>query len=127
MDVGLLVLRVWFAGAMLALHGWMKVSNYSEMQTKFGDPIGLGKEVSLILTIFAEFICSGLIVLGLFTRAAALVLAFTMGVAFWVAHGGKLSGPGSGEMAFLFLGAWIALLVAGPGKFSVDAKIGAKV
>jgi uncharacterized membrane protein YphA (DoxX/SURF4 family) len=29
-------------------------------------------------------------------------------------------------MAFLFLGGFVALFIAGAGKFSVDAKIGAK-
>lgn len=125
-DAGLLVLRLWFGGAMLFLHGWMKLSNYSDMASKFGDPIGLGKQTSLVLVIFAEFVCAGLIVLGLFTRVAALILGFTMGVAFWVGHGAALSGARSGELAFLFLGACVALVVAGGGKFSLDAKMGAK-
>lgn len=125
-DAGLLVLRVWFGGAMLGLHGWVKLMNYSDMATKFADPFGIGKTPSLVLAIFAELVCAALLVMGLFTRVAALILGFTMAVAFWVGHGAKLTGPGNGEMAFLYLGACVALFLAGAGKFSVDAKMGAK-
>ncbi len=125
-DLALLVLRLCFGGAMLVLHGWGKLANYSDMLAKFGDPIGLGKAPSLMLVIFAEVVCAAMLAVGLFTRLAALILGFTMGVAFFIAHGGKLSGPGSGEMAFLFLAVCVALFLAGGGKFSVDAKMGAK-
>ena len=126
-DLALLLLRLWAGGSMAILHGWMKASNYSAMASRFADPFGIGKTPSLILVIFAELVCAVLIVFGLYTRFAALVLAFTMAVAFWFGHGGKLSGEGNGEMAFLFLGMFVTLFFAGAGKYSVDAKIGAKV
>lgn len=125
-DAGLLVLRVWFGGSMLFLHGWGKLMNFSMYAEKFADPLGLGKTPSLVLITFAELACAALIALGLFTRLSALILGIGMAVAFWFAHGAKLSGPGNGEVAFLYLGACLALLLAGAGKFSVDAKIGAK-
>jgi putative oxidoreductase len=126
-DLGLLLLRLWFGGAMAALHGWYKVANYADLAKKFGDPIGIGATPSLILTIFAELVCGVLLALGLFTRLSAAILAFTMGVAFWIAHGGRLTGQGNGEMAFLFLGAYAVVFVTGAGRFSIDAKLGAKV
>ena len=126
-DFGLLVLRLWFGGSMAALHGWYKVANYADLAKKFGDPIGIGATPSLIPTIFAELICAVTLALGFCTRLSAAILAFTMGVAFWIAHGGKLTGQGNGEMAFLFLGAYAVLFVTGGGRFSVDAKLGAKV
>ena len=49
-----------------------------------------------------------------------------MGVAFWVAHGGKLTGQGNGEMAFLYLGACAVLFLTGGGRYSADASLGAK-
>jgi putative oxidoreductase len=125
-DLALLVLRVWLGASMLWLHGWMKVTKFSTIAPKFMDFLGLGQTPSLVLAIFAELICAALLVVGLWTRLAALCLGFTMGVAFWVAHGGKLSGAGSGEMAFLYLAGCVALFVAGGGKFSVDARLGAK-
>lgn len=125
-DLGLLVIRLWFGGAMLVLHGWPKVLKFSTIAPQFMDFLGLGKEVSLGLAVVAELGCAALLVLGLWTRVAALVLGFTMGVAFWIAHGGNLSGPQSGEMAFLFLGAYLALFVAGGGRYALDARLGAK-
>ena len=125
-DTALLILRLWHGGALLLLHGWSKLVNFSSMAPNFGDPIGIGKTPSLALAVFAEVICAALLVAGLFTRMAALVAAINLGVAFWFAHGAKLSGPGNGELAFLFLGVYVALFAAGGGKFSLDAKLGAK-
>ena len=126
-DLGLLLLRVWFGGAMLFLHGWIKLTGFAEMAPKFPDVLGLGSgPVNLGLAVFGELVCSALLVLGLFTRIAALGAGATMFVAFWIAHGHRLKGEGNGEMAFLFLGAFLVLFLAGAGKFSVDAKLGAK-
>lgn len=126
-DFALLLLRLWFGGSMLLLHGWGKLANFSKYAEMFGDPIGIGKTPSLVLAIVGEVVGAALLAVGAFTRFAALLLIATMGVAFFIAHGGALTGPGNGEMAFLFLGAYLTLFFAGPGKFSVDAKIGGKV
>ena len=123
-DAGLLVLRLWFGLCMAGLHGWGKLTGYSGMSGGFADPFGIGPAASLSLVIFAEFFCAILIVLGLFTRFAALVLSINMLTAFFVAHNGALSGENSGEMAFLFFGAWLVLLIAGAGRYSLDAGMG---
>ncbi len=126
-DLGLLVLRLWLGLTMLLLHGWGKITGFNEMSGKFIDLLGIGTKASLVLAIFAEAVCSALLVLGLFTRFAALNLIITMSVAFFIAHKGVLKGPGSGEMAFVYLAAYFTILVAGPGRFSLDAKMGGKV
>jgi putative oxidoreductase len=123
-DVALLLLRIWYGASMLLLHGWGKLTGYSAMAEKFGDPIGLGPKLSLALVVLAEVVGSVLLVLGAFTRVAALLLIVDLGVAFWIAHGHKLTGAGNGELAFLFLGVYVALFIAGAGKHSVDANIG---
>ena len=125
-DAALLTLRLWHGTSMLMLHGWGKLMNYSALSDTFGDPLGVGKTTSLLLVIFGEVICSVLLILGLYTRAAALGSALTMATAFWFAHGGKLKGAGNGELAFIFLGVFAALFIAGAGRFSLDAKLGAK-
>ena len=125
-DAALLLLRIWFGAAMLFLHGWGKLMNFSTMSSKFVDPFGIGQTPSLVLAIFGELVCSALLVAGLFTRFAALASGLTMATAFWFAHGAKLQGQNNGEMAFLYLGVYVALFVAGGGKFSADAKMGAK-
>lgn len=124
-NAGLLVLRLWLGLSLLILHGWTKLTGFSEMAGKFPDPIGLGSSTSLALTVFAEVACALLIVIGLFTRAAALTQTILMTVAFFVVHKAALSGPGSGELAFIYLAGFVTLLLAGAGRFSFDAKLGA--
>jgi putative oxidoreductase len=121
-DAGLLVLRLWLGVSMLWLHGWDKLMNLFAGKTSFADPLGLGQIPSFLLVILAEVGCSVLLVLGLGTRLAALALAFTMGVAFFIAHGAKFSGLGNGELAWLYFGGYLVLFAAGAGKFSVDKK-----
>ena len=58
--------------------------------------------------------------MGLFTRFAALVLAFEMAVAFIAIHKMKLGGPIPGEFAFIYFGAYLTLLFTGGGTFSCD-------
>lgn len=126
-DFALLVLRIWLGVSMLALHGWGKVSNFGGMASRFADPFGFGPTPSLVLAIIGEFVCAALLALGLLTRFSALVLAVVMATAFFVAHGAKLSGPGNGELPFIYLAGYLVIFFAGPGRFSIDRKLGAAV
>ena len=123
-NLGLLVLRLWLGISMLALHGWAKLADFSNMSGKFPDPLGVGSTASLGLTVFGELVCAALVAVGLFTRFAASVLIITMAVAFFVVHKGSLKvGPGSGEMAFIYLAGFVTLFLTGPGRFSLDRRI----
>lgn len=124
-DAGLLVLQLWLGLSLLLLHGRFKLAGFSEMSGKFPDPLGVGSTLSLGMAVFSEVVCSVLLVLGLFTRGAAAALAITMSVAFFLVHKGALSGPQSGELAFIYLAGFVVLLVAGAGRFSLDAKLAA--
>jgi putative oxidoreductase len=126
-DLALLLLRLVFGGAMFVLHGWDKLVNFGAMSAKFADPLGVGTTASLVLALVGEILFPALLVVGAYTRFAALGAAVTMGVAFFIVHGGQLKGPGNGEMSFLYLAPFLALLIAGGGRFSLDAKLGAKV
>jgi putative oxidoreductase len=121
-DLALLTLRVALGLSMALLHGWGKLSNLIAGTSKFPDVLGIGSTPALVLAIGAEFFGSLLLILGLWTRLAALMLTITMSVAFFVAHGAKLSGQGNGELAFVYLIGYLTLLVAGAGKFSIDKK-----
>ena len=121
-DIALLVFRVWLSLAMFWLHGWGKLVNLINGTSKFPDILGIGATPALVLTIFAEVLCAALVAIGLWTRLASLMLVITMSVAFFLAHGAKLSGPGNGELAFVYLACYLVLLLAGAGKFSVDKK-----
>lgn len=125
-DLALLTLRLWLGVSMVWLHGAGKFINLVNGSSKFPDPLGIGQTPSLILAVFAEAVCAILLALGLFTRLAALALAITMGVAFFIAHKGQLSGQGNGELAFIYLAGFVALFFAGAGKFSIDGGKGGK-
>jgi putative oxidoreductase len=111
---------------LLTLHGWSKLTGFADRSQRFADPFGIGSPASLALVVFAEVLCSMLLVLGLFTRFAALTCGIAVGTAYAYAHGARLSGPGNGELPFLFLGAFVALLLAGGGRFSLDARMGGR-
>ena len=85
---------------------------------RFGDPLGLGPEVSLVLAVFAEFFCSILVMLGIGTRLAVIPLMVTMSVAAFIAHGDDPFGRK--ELALMYLVSYAVLLLNGSGKFSVD-------
>ncbi len=134
-DLGLLILRLASAGAMLWLHGrgkLMDLRDFDKAAQKFHAVMGTANvslnaaKVSLGMAVFAEVLCAGLLILGLFGRFAALALAVTMGVAFVMVHKMALTGAGNGEMAFLYLVPFVTLFFTGPGKFSVDGGAGGK-
>lgn len=116
-DLGLLLLRLIAGGAMLT-HGFSKFLKVLNGDLQFGDPVGLGQEVSLLLVVFAEFICSILLIIGLGTRLALIPLIITMAVAFFVVHGADEFG--AREMPFLYLGIYISIFFTGPGKYAAD-------
>jgi len=122
-DLGLLVLRVWLGLSMLLLHGWPKFEGMSAKSASFPDPLGVGPAMSLGLVVFAEVLCALLLVVGLAARVALIPLVVTMAVAFFIIHGGALTGEGNGEMAFVYLAGFVALLIAGPGRYSFDRYI----
>lgn len=121
-ELGLLILRLVLGGSMLLNHGVPKLMKFNELSASFPDPLGVGSKISLCMAIFAEVLCSALLIVGFLTRFAALSLAITMGVAFFLVHKGALSGAQSGELAFIFLTSFVALLFTGAGRWSVDGE-----
>ncbi len=121
-DAALLLLRLWLGISMLALHGLPKLQKLMAGDHKFADPIGIGAFPSLVMAVGTEFVGSILVILGLFARLGSLMLAGTMVVAWGITHGMKLSGPGNGELAFIYLAGYLVILLAGSGKYSVDSQ-----
>ena len=112
-DLGLLLLRVWLGLSLLVLHGWGKLTKFEEMSGKFADPLGIGTKASLSLAVVGEVLGPILLIFGLYTRLGALISMTTMAVAFFLQHQGVLKGPGSGELAFIYMAGFAVLLVTG--------------
>jgi putative oxidoreductase len=121
-DLALLLLRLWLGGSLLWLHGLGKIPRLMAEDVRFASVAGLGPTASLALAVVGEVVAPVLLILGLGARWAALLSAATMLGAFVVGHGLALSGERSGELPFIFLAGFLALLIAGPGRFSVDGR-----
>lgn len=118
-DVGLLVLRLFFGISMALAHGLPKLQRFSELQTSFPDPLGMGSLLSLSLAIFAELACALAVALGFLFRLSLLPLIITMVVAAFIVHGHDPFNKQ--ELALAYLSVYVALIFAGPGRFSVDS------
>ena len=125
-DHGLLIMRVG-VGAVFMMHGWPKITGGVEMWTGLGGAVGvfgIGFAPAFwgFMAAASEFFGGLLLALGLLSRPAAFFMLCTM----IVASGMHISG-GDGfaryshplKLVFVFAG----LLLAGPGKYSIDAGI----
>lgn len=122
--LGLLILRIGGGGMMLT-HGWGKLNMLMSGADQFPDPLGVGPQLSLILAVFAEFLCSILLILGAGTRLVAMPLLFTMFMAAFIIHGDDPFQKQ--ELALLYGTIYLALILNGAGRFSLDHAVGSKV
>jgi putative oxidoreductase len=122
-DGALLTLRVLLCGLMIYAHGWNKLATFSENAASFPDPLHVGSRTSAVLAITSEVVCTAMMLLGVFTRPAVIGSMVAMSVAFFHVHGGRFLGANNGELAFLYLIGFLMIFIAGPGRFSIDAKL----
>jgi putative oxidoreductase len=121
-NIATLLLRAVFGILIFLNHGLSKLNKFSELEHTFFDPLHVGHRWSLVLVLFAEIICSLLLVLGLFSRLAAFALFIDMLVAVFVFHKGQAISQY--EVAIGFLTVFFSILLVGPGKYSVDGMTG---
>ena len=114
----LFLLRI-CSGGFLLTHGIPKLKDLTDGgEIKFADPIGLGPETSLILTVFAEVFCSIFIILGLGTRFTAITLIIFMSVISFIVHGADpLTRK---ELPLFYLLIFITIFILGGRKYSLD-------
>ncbi|MGZ8259429.1 MAG: DoxX family protein [Caldimonas sp.] len=126
-DTALLILRL-VLGITILLHGIAKLPPPPEaimgMVAKAGLPSVLGWGVYI-----GEIVAPILLIVGVWTRLAAVVIAITMVVAVLLAHAGELVsiGPQGGyalELQAMFLFTAVALALSGAGRLSVGGRYG---
>lgn len=120
-SMAMLLVRL-VAGILMMNHGYDKLVHFKETAAHMPSFLGIGQTPTTALVVFAEFFCALFVIIGLFTRFACVPLIICMCYALFVVHGGDTFGKG--ELPALFLGAFIALLLVGPGRASVDGLIG---
>ena len=125
-----LVLRV-PVGLILAAHGAQKLFGWFGGYGLEGTGqwlASIGLEPGYLMALLAggaEFFGGLALVLGLLTRPAAAVAAFTMLVAIFAVHigNGLFMSKNGYEYALTLLVATLALAIQGAGRFSVDSVI----
>ena len=119
MDWGLLLLRL--ACAFMLLHGFGKITDFYDGASDWPDPFHVGPVVSKGLTVFAELFCTVFVVIGLFTRFALIPLIICMAVIVFIVHSGDPLDDKESALVYLLM--YLSLLIAGPGKYSLDGMI----
>lgn len=126
-DVGLLVLRI-ALGVLILLHGLAKVTGgpgfIESVVAKAGLPPVLAYGVYI-----GEVLAPVLLIVGLWTRIAALVVAINMLFAVGLVHMAELwtrnqTGGWSLELQGMFLATAIAVALLGAGRYSIDGARG---
>ncbi|WP_198333304.1 DoxX family protein [Psychrobacter aquimaris] len=129
-----LILRV-PVGLILAAHGAQKLFGWfggNGLAGTAGWLSSMGMEPGLLMAILAggaEFFGGLALVLGLLTRPAALIAAFTMLVAIFSVHisNGLFAADGGYEYALTLMVALLALTVQGGGAISMDKALSEKL
>ena len=125
-DLGVLLLRALFGLYLAFGHGLGKITGGTEQWAELGgtmELLGIGFLPTFwgFMAAFAEFVCALLVVAGVATRPAALLVVINMLVA---ANMHIQTGNGSPESALLYGIVFLSLLFIGPGKYSVDEQMG---
>ena len=121
---GLLLLRIIGGSMMVYNHGWGKITAGPEKWDRLGHALTdiIGFEFLSIffgfMAAFSESVCALLIVIGLFTLPATILLLFTMFIAL-INHVIDGEMP---ELAIMYFAVTLALILIGSGKFSLDHK-----
>ena len=119
-NVGLLILRI-AIGTMLIHHGYEKTADINNFADAFVSPIGLPFPIlSSYIAAYSEIYGSWLVIVGLFTRFAALSIVGTIGVAIY--HAIVTAGFNIYllELLILYMGVSLCILLLGSGDIAID-------
>lgn len=113
----LAALRI-IAALLFIEHGTQKLFGFPASQMEGSLP------TLLLVAALLELVGGILVLVGLFTRAAAFLLSGQMAVAYFMAHAPKSVFPvlNGGDAAILFCFIFLFLVTSGPGAFSVDKR-----
>jgi len=109
------------ASLLFIEHGLMKLLQFPAPQPGAPDPL----PPLLLAAAILEVVGGGLILVGLFTRVAAFICSGEMAVGYFLVHAPHSFWPGVnlGDAAILFCFVFLYLSLAGPGPWSLDARM----
>ncbi|KAG8153765.1 DoxX family protein [Burkholderia catarinensis] len=118
-DLGLLFLRVGASVLVLIVHGIPKVVHYAAEAAAIEDPFHIGRTVSILFAIFAEVVCPIFMIVGLWSRLAALPIMIVTMIALVFVH------PDwpvrEAQFAWMLLILFGTIAIAGAGRYSLTA------
>ena len=130
-DEAILVARILLV-VLFLVFGWGKLTDYTGTvgyMTRTGAPV---PSVAAAVAIVVEVPVALAVALGVWTRPLALLLAlYTLGTAlighpFWAMEGAaRYANAINFYKNISIIGGFLLLYVTGPGRYSVDAKLGA--
>ncbi len=97
------------------IFSWERMIEFKNFLEQFGFPFPL---VSAITSVYFQFVCGILFIIGYFTRSAAIIMIFNFIVAIIMVHLGTTY-QGTFPALFMLFGS-LFLLFQGAGKFSID-------
>ena len=126
-DAGKLLLRLTI-GILLLMHGLFKLANGIDTITAL--VVAQGWPAWLAVGVFiGEIIAPSLLIIGVLTRAGALVIVFNMALAVYLAHASQVlsltkTGGWALELQGLFLMGALVVALLGAGRFSLGGSHG---
>ncbi len=121
-DIGLLMLRIFIGlrliyGVIDNIISWEKMLEFSGFLKINGFPM---PTFSAVLSVYAQFLCAILILVGYKTRLAAAILAFNFIVAMVMVHLKDSIEVMTPALAMLFIS--ITLMFTGAGRWAIEKK-----
>lgn len=117
-----------FVGIMLLQFGIRHLVNFEALSHTFPTVMSMSPATSLTLMIIIETVCSLLIMVGFLTRLSTIPPIVAMCAAeYYILHDMVpnlpvygLDSTDPGYLPIMFIGIYIWMLIAGPGKISLD-------
>lgn len=125
-NLGRLFIRL-FVGLMFMQFGIRHLINFNEISNTFPGTLGMSHETSLIVMIVIELVCSLFIMTGFLTRLATIppILSMILAEHYILADMQTVSpylidSIQPGYLPIMFIGIYFYIILAGPGKISLD-------
>ncbi len=109
------------AGLLFLCHGLASVFGVFGGNRGSGEPLPVGEWPGWWAALI-QVVCGGLVLVGLFTRPAALLSSGSMAYAYFVVHQPEALLPlrNHGELSVLFCWSFFLVAVLGPGTWALD-------
>lgn len=118
-EMAILFLRVFIGGVML-LHMIGKLQDYDNYVLNFQSIVGLNHATSFALSILFEGLFAVMIIMGVGTRLAAVLMAVVMIVSICEALMQGTVTDGESKLEFIYIGIYITLVISGGGRYAIS-------